>query len=353
MAIYNVSSMTMSSRMVQFIQEGNNELHRLTIENATGKHADLGLAVGAQAGTASSLRNDFNYAERLDLSNSQTEMKLDVAYQSVDTLREAADAFRSQMIGVRDTGGSIITLSKLANTEMDSLTSLLNTSAGGVYVFGGENVGSGPMQDFEASAKAAIEAEFATHFGFPLSDSANTKNITKAQMQMFLDDTFNDEASATNQFNAANWGANWSNATDTVMSANIETGVNVNSTQSANDQSFKQLAKAYAMVGLIGAADLDPETESVVIDNSVAAITQGIDGINKVQTDIGAVQHRLDLAEKSLDNRMSTLNIRVNEIENVDPNEVAVRLTEAETQLEANYAITSRLNKLSLLNYIR
>ncbi|MDD7909001.1 MULTISPECIES: flagellar hook-associated family protein [Pseudovibrio] len=353
MTLYNVSSLTMSSRMIKYIQDENNDLNRLNIENATGKHADMALSVGAQAGTAASLKNDFYYAERLDLSNSQTEMKLDVSYQAVDTIRNNAEAFRSQMIGVRDTGGAIITLSQLANTEMSSLTSVMNSSAGGVYLFGGENVSSGPMQEFEDAAKASIEAAFNTHFGFPITDGAQTSNITEADMQIFLDDVFNDEASATNEFSAANWTANWSGATDGVMSANIETGVDIETTLSANDQAFKELAKAYAMVGLIGTADLSPEVEAVVIENSVAAITTGIDGVNFIQTKIGARQQRLELAEKSLETRMTTLNIRINDIENVDPNEVAVRLRDTQDQLETNYAITARLNNLSLLNFLR
>jgi flagellar hook-associated protein 3 FlgL len=48
----------------------------------------------------------------------------------------------------------------------------------------------------------------------------------------------------------------------------------------------------------------------------------------------------------------SILNTRINDLELVDKEETAVRLTTALTQLETTYAVTSRMQGLSLLNFI-
>jgi flagellar hook-associated protein 3 FlgL len=49
---------------------------------------------------------------------------------------------------------------------------------------------------------------------------------------------------------------------------------------------------------------------------------------------------------------MNIINKHVNQLEQVDPLEAQTRITTLQTQLEMAYALTSRAEKLSLLNYI-
>ena len=70
--------------------------------------------------------------------------------------------------------------------------------------------------------------------------------ITAAQMQTFLDTTFDAE------FASPAWNANWSTASDQTMRSRISTTEIVDTSVSANEPAFRKLAMAYTMLSDLG-----------------------------------------------------------------------------------------------------
>ena len=65
------------------------------------------------------------------------------------------------------------------------------------------------------------------------------------------------------------------------------------------------------------------------------------------------MQKLVEDANDRLSAKREILSLHISSLETVDPYEAATRLTSAQTQLQASYAVTARLSELSFLNFMR
>ncbi|WP_082733929.1 flagellar hook-associated family protein [Polycladidibacter hongkongensis] len=347
---YNVSSLTMNTRMIDYIEKNKQKLDNLITETGSQKHADMGLELGAHMGTNVSLHREYTYMEALKTSNSQTAMRLDVLNTSYEAVQKSAKNFNANLVGLRDQKTAITSLSQLAETELDSLISQLNTTVGGVSVFGGQNTDPGvvrKLNDPANTAKGDIETAFQAKFGFPVTDKTSIANITPADLKDFIDNQFSAE------FNGTNWAAKWSSATDQKMTATLSDGVTIDSSASANQQGFRDLAAGYTMLTMFGESGLGKDATKQLIESAMAKIQAGHTKIIEAEAQNGAYINRVKAAVSDIDAKMGVVNKRINKMENVDMAQIALELNDVQTQLQANYQITSRISKLSILNYLR
>jgi flagellar hook-associated protein 3 FlgL len=90
-----------------------------------------------------------------------------------------------------------------------------------------------------------------------------------------------------------------------------------------------------------------------VVDTAIESPgSRALNGLTAEMGKLGTVQNRSLAGERALTVQTSILNTRINDLELVDKEETSVRLNTALTQLETTYAVTSRMQGLSLLNYI-
>ncbi len=168
--VYSVSTLTSTLRLTNYLIDNRARLDNAVIENASKKHADMGLTLGAQTGTTTSFRSEFSqYESQLD-TNKQLITRLDVMNTALDNVHTSSSDFRSDLLALQSNSDSLKTASNLAYTELSKLTNALNTNVSGVYVFGGINTGTAPVNDFTDGPEAKIEAVFNTYFGHSIDD---------------------------------------------------------------------------------------------------------------------------------------------------------------------------------------
>nr|WP_281390425.1 flagellin [Paracoccus amoyensis] len=68
---------------------------------------------------------------------------------------------------------------------------------------------------------------------------------------------------------------------------------------------------------------------------------------------VGYTQQLIEYAQTEGSAATATLEIVRNEIRQADPYATSTAITEAETHLDALYAVTARLSKLRLVDYLR
>ncbi len=133
-----------------------------------------------------------------------------------------------------------------------SLISGLNTNVDGDYLFAGTNTSVAPITDYYSAGSAnqpAVNTAFSSSFGFSQT-SSSVANITASQMQSFLDNNF------APLFQGSNWTSDWSSASDTTTTSEISPSQTVNTSVSANQSAFQDLAQAYTMVADLGTQNL-------------------------------------------------------------------------------------------------
>ncbi|WP_208990781.1 flagellar hook-associated family protein [Pseudovibrio sp. Tun.PSC04-5.I4] len=337
--------MTSSLRMSNFLVEQRARLDKAAIENATGKHSDMGLALGAQTGTTTSFRSEYSQLESQLDTNKQLITRLDVTNTALTLITDSASSFRSDLITLRDNNGTLDTSSVLAFTELDKLVTGLNSNVGGVYVFGGIDTGSAPVSDFKSGPEAAIEAAFFAEFGHVIDDPL-TASISVAAWETFLDGPFAAE------FDDTNWAANWSGATDDTMTSTIDVGVTIPGSASSNEDAYRNLAQGLSMVAVFGKLPLTEEVGEAIMDRAIEKLSVGVDQTISITAQNGAIKTNVERTNTNIEAKQNVLNLRVNDLENVDPNRAAIELSLAQTQLEATYAITAKIQNLNIMKYL-
>ncbi|MFD1695829.1 flagellar hook-associated family protein [Roseibium aestuarii] len=321
---------------------------RLQVELSSGRKADVGLDLGSRTGEAVTLRAEFSFLNAISDTNALTASRLDVSQAALGDMLANAQDFLATLIAVRDSDGSAALARSEAIGGLDLLTSRLNTQLNGSYLFAGLNSDVAPVADYSDPAqpnKIAADAAFLGAFGFDQTN-AGVSGISAAAMQTYLDGPF------AALFADPAWGTTWSSATDETTVSRISTSETLNSSVSANEDPFRELAQVYTMMSDLGNTALNKETQKVVVDKAIALLGSAIAGVVSEMGSLGTAQERVTLASERLSIQTDILNERINALELVNLEETSVRLNTALTQLETTYAISARIQQLSILNYI-
>lgn len=346
-----ISTLMLSSSLRTSITNNQAALSKASKEATTGRFADVGLELGATTGGDLTLRADWSFADQLVDTNELVSGRLDVTQTRITQLGTTATSFLKDLIAARstDNGGRIVLPPASANLQ--DLIGALNVSYNGSYLFSGINTQNMPITAYAtgSASKNQVDADFAaappTGFGFPQS-SASVSSITPAQMQTFLNTTFDAE------FASPAWNTNWSSATDQVMQSRISTTEVADTSVSANQTGFRKLAEAYTMMADLGNAKLSQETFQVVVDKAIGLIGGAITDLATLGGGVGTVQQRITSATNKLKTQQDILNNQIVGMEKVDPTEASVRVNTLQTQIQTALALTSQLQKISLINYL-
>lgn len=342
-----ISSLMLSSSLRYSITNNQSALSKASTEATTGRFADVGLQLGATTGGDVTLRADMSFADQLVDTNGLVSGRLDVTQDRITQLGSTASDFLKSLIAARSTtdGGRIILPPASANLQ--DLIGSLNVSYNGSYLFSGINTQNTPITAYTtgSASKNQVDSDFLSTFGFSQS-SASVSSITPAQMQTFLDTTFDAE------FATPAWNTNWSSATDQTMQSRISTTEIADTSVSANQTGFRKLAEAYTMMSDLGNINLDQTTFQTVVDKAIGLVGSAITDLATLGGNVGVVQQRITSATDKLNAQKDILNNQIVNIEKVDPAEASVRVNTLQTQIQTALALTSQLQKISLINYL-
>ncbi len=344
-----VSTLALQTALKLQVQTGQLALTRAQTEASTGQYADFGLALGGRTSNAVSLSNNVGQLQTILDSNSLVNTRLSSAQDALGQISDNAQTALDALLGITGSSGAsqVQIVQNTVKSAFGAVTGAANQSAGGEFLFGGINTSVPPLDDYFAAgspAKAAFDASFQSQFGFAVDDPA-VSGITGAQMNAFIDQL-------SSEYAGADWQANWSKASDTTLSARINTNEVISTSTTTNSRGFRSLALGSVLGMELLGRNLSAEAQGVVARRATTAIGDAISAIDADRSTLGVAQSRVTRANTSLKNQIDLVNTQMNDLEGVDPYEAATRVNALKTQLETSYALTSRLSQLSLLNYL-
>ncbi len=349
MSNFFVASSSLSSPTLAAVRRLQADLGRVQMEIATGRNADAGLALGSAATASVSLRQAQSWHEAILQTNAMAAARLDVGQAALDGVAQTAQNFLGALLGARGSESARGGIASQAKAALVSLADQLNAEMAGTYLFAGANAADKPLTSYFSqqgiASRQNIATAFATAFGMSQSDPA-IGSIGASAMSSFLD------GALAGEFSEAAWTATWSTASSENSTARISTDEFIDVSASANDQVFRQLAQAYAMVSDLGGDALNPETFGVVLDKAVTLVGGALADLATVRSTLGIVRERIAAASDRLTLRNTVISNRLANMEEVDPYVSATAANTIITQLQASYAMTARIQDLSILNYI-
>jgi flagellar hook-associated protein 3 FlgL len=342
-----ISSYMLSSALRYSVTNNQSALSRATKEATTGRFADVGLQLGTSTGRDVALRAEMGFLDKIVDTNALVSGRLDVIQNRIDELGSTARDFLKNLIAARDADSGARIILPSASANLQDFVGALNASYNGSYLFAGLNTQNAPITSYApgSASKSAVDADFLTTFGFSQS-APGVSGITPAQMQNFLNTSFDAE------FATPAWNANWSSATDQVLSSRISSTEVVDTSVSANEPGFRKLSEAYTMLSDLGTMNLSQASYQVVVDKAISLVSGAINDLAVLGGSVGSVQQRVSGATEKLRIQRDILTEQVVAMEKVDPVEVSVRVNTLQNQIDTALALTARLQKISLINYL-
>lgn len=344
-----VSNLSVQNAMRQTVARAQKELLQLQEETVTGRHADIGSVLGAKTARTLNLHRDLQRMDALKSTNALTTQRLAASQEALGVMSDAANAALEALIAL--SGTSSATQLNLAKESMGNalsiFTSAANTSFSGEYLFAGINSDVMPVTDYQSSAGSPAKTAFDTAYATFMTANGFTSpdEITPAAMATFIGDL---EAS----FLGADWGTNWSSASDQNMTSRISTSEVVQSSTNANTEGMRKMALGAVIGYELLNLGLSEDTRKAVSDAAINYIGESISGIDADRSRLGISEARVKQSNTSLEAQIVILTTSIGDMESIDTYEAATRVTTLETQLSLAYTLTARIQNLSLINYL-
>ncbi|MDQ8699060.1 flagellar hook-associated family protein [Hyphomicrobium sp. LHD-15] len=318
-------------------------------EATTGRLADVGLSLGYLTQRTVSLRQDLDRLNTFKDTNAVASSRLELTQTTLEGVGEAAQEFLQTLVAARASRSSDNVAITDAKQKLTSFNAAMNTAVNGAHIFAGVNTDVKPLTDYygtpTSAARTAMADAFVNEFGVAQSQSG-VESISGAQMSAFLDGAFND------LFDTANWTANWSAASEQNITSRINSNERIATSTNANEAAFRSIAAAYTMISDIGLEELNEEAYQTVLDKAIAVVGQAVGDLTQVRAGLGTSEERIAAANERIEIQVTIMNEHITTLEGVDPYEATANVNALLTQIETAYALTARLQNLSLINHI-
>ncbi len=325
------------------------ELEQANVEMSSGKHADIGLHMGPRSALLVEARTQSSLLKGLRDAAATGAGRLEAVQQALGQAVDGAHVFLDMLAPLRAGQSDPGAAAAQAGNMLEEFISAINVTSHGSFVFGGQNISEQPLAEYfsdpPSAARQAVDAAFLAKFGFAQDDPA-AAGITAAQISDFIDNEF------AALFDDPDWGANWSGASDEGMMTLVSLNDIVPVTASANDPAIRKYVMACVMVADLGVENLNAAAREAVADKALSAVGEAISGLNAMRGRAGIDQERVSRAAERLEAQNTLVEKQIAGMEQVDLYETASRVNALTTRLETAYALTGRLQNLTLLQYL-
>lgn len=345
-----VSSSAVSNALRYSLLRQQSALTNAQKEVATGFVADRGLALGARTAQSVTLNRDLARLDGIVDSNGLVSSRLKATQTALGEINKSAQTLLSSLMSSASGDAAYALTQKSARGTLDTMTGVLNTSLNGEYLFAGTNTDVKPINEFKAGSptKVAFDAAFATHFGFS-QNAAGAASITGAQMDNFLTTVVEP------MFMGAGWqaaGSPWSNATDQGITSRITLNETTVTSVSANNDGIRKIAMIATVVSDLLDSNVGAEARAALIDYSVSEIGAAISDVGQLQSQAGIIEQRVENATERVKTQMDLFERHILNTEGVDPYKASTMVTDLLSQIEKSYALTARIQQLSLMKFL-
>ena len=363
-----ISSLAMQNSMRSTILKAQIEMTSLNTELTTGKHADLGVTLGANTARSIDLNRDVERLSSIVSVNSLATTRLESAQAALKVMAAAGDKIQG-VLGP-NTSSTPPTLAVVKTTitgAFDSFISAVNTSVAGEYLFAGVNTDVKPVDDYfgeNSKLKAAYDTELNYFMSSQVPPVAKASDLNNNQAMAFMkhaEDIFSGSEKVNNPPHTSLtatpggydfWTTFGSSASDTNMTSRISQTEVVETSTNSNSSGIR----AFAFTAMTAITFLNEDVNETVRENvatkSISTIKQAIDGLNKQASTLGLSEARVKDANTSLAAQKKIIETHLIDLEGVDTYEAKTRLDLLQQQIEIAYSLTSRLQKMSLVNYL-
>jgi flagellar hook-associated protein 3 FlgL len=346
MRLSHISSQSISSAMRQAIVARQRQMVDAQKEVVTGQFADAAMTLGVKNGKRVSLLRESERIASIIETNKLVATRLTITQTSIGQIDGTLDRLSQTLMTAVSGSADPAVVVSAAKAAIADMTGILNTSHDGGYVFAGVNTDAAPIAGYETGgASAAVNTAFQTYFGFPKTDP-QAGFITAAQMNAFM------TAEVEPLFLGTGWNGLMSSASSSPVTSRITLSESAPASVTANEAGFRRAIYAAALTSEFFDSALGGAAKSAVALKAVSVSGEAKANLAALQGQVGFMEGRVSDAQARLDLQSEHLSTLASDMAAVDPYEASTRLTSILSQIETSYALTARIQDLSLMRYL-
>lgn len=354
MSTASVSNLSTQTSMRLTIRQAQNELLKSQQEVSTGFYADIGAELGSKTSTVVDLNRESLRLNSMISNNSIATQRLSASQEALKQIATAAEDMNNALITISGSSNSdtIETTVMTVKNSLSTMTSMANQSANGEFLFAGINTDVQPLSEYTetSAAKTAFDTAFTAYFGFAPTDTANTATIAASGAAPSMEDFIT--STLEPMFTGPDWNTNWSSATDEAMTSRITQSETVQTSASANEDGFRYFALAAVLTTELMSIGAPANAVTAAINKAIDYTGRAITGINSTRSELGLSQNRVEKADASLKVQVDIIETSLSSKIEVDAYEASTRVNSLLSMVEASYTLTSKIQALSLVNYL-
>jgi flagellar hook-associated protein 3 FlgL len=201
-----------------------------------------------------------------------------------------------------------------------------------------------------STVQSQISGASGSYTTYLSSIGATSSTITTSQLQTYLGGTY--AADFQSSASSPNWNSYWSSASTAITNRISPNSAPVTTSVTANDPAIQNLAKAYTMISELSSANLPEKTYQSLVATATSTIQTSLTGLQQMSVSVGLMQNQVSNENDTLTAQSTLLTKRLDNLEGVDAATVASEVSNLQTQIETAYTLTSKISKLSLVNYL-
>lgn len=323
-------------------------LATLQTQVATGKKADLMKGLGTDVILTNRARANFQKIDSYLQNIQRAETRINLMEDGLSTIQKQVNNAIDAVVNQTQKGSvELDFIRRLAENSFDFIIDTLNMKDGDAYIFSGSDTSTKPISD-----TGALDAYYAD---LNAQWTAGTLTITPPNTTI-------DEEYISRYRNippvTLGFSASLGNAKQVYVRA--DDTVELNYTVLADSKPFKDIIAGITALKNVakldaapGATESDRQDNFFSVFNDIAKLlTQAVDDLDLERFKLQTTLTNTDTIKKSLVQEKNVLLNTVDTIENVDMNEVALKVTALQTQLEASYQVTAIVSQLNLASFL-
>ena len=329
------------------------QLDTLTEQAATGYVSQNYAGLGSQAGAALSLQPQIANLAAQQSAISTVVGRLGVTQTALTQISTIASDFNAKLPDLNDvTPSQIDSVAADARLALQQVASLLDTTDGSDYVFGGTNSAVPPVPNPDDITSSA----FFTQIGAAVSGlGANGAAATVASTLAIA----SSDAAGTTPFSGPPGTAPTLDLSSGGTTQQVQVGVLANantlavSSGSSTTGSYtRDILRGLATLANLSSGQATDSGFTALVQDTQQSLSGAITAMGQETGALGDTQTQLTTEQTAAGDTTTALNSQLNSVENVDTATTISELTQVQTQLTASYKLISELSSLSLVNFL-
>ncbi len=329
------------------------QLDKLTEQASSGYVADNYGGLGANASAAISLQPQITALASQQSAIDTVGGQLGVAQTALSQITTIATNINALIPTLTNINPNQVTyVASAAQSALQQVASLLDTTDGSNYVFAGTDSSNPPIPNPAGITSAAFYTQIGTAVQ-ALGANGAAATLSSAVTALSSNSPF-----STNLRNGT--------ASSLIPTVQIGTGAPVQVGILANQNTiipastganttgsyFQDLLKNLATLANLSSSQVNTTGFTQLVQGTQANLSDAISGLSSEAGSLGTTQSNLTAQQTQLGDTSTALTSQVSNVEDANMAQTISDISEVQTQLTASYKIISELKSLSLANYL-